>query len=152
MQHGPPGSHVVAEGEAGGVHAQRPEDVLLEVVVEPLTRDLFNHAAHEVDADAVHPALSGIEQRRNRLRPPHQLAAGDRVSPGGLLVSQQELVPELVAEAGRVGQQVPQGDRTCGRAHQGPAVVVEAFEHARFGQIGQHARRGLVQKQLAPLH
>ena len=41
---------------------------------------------------------------------------------------------------------------TSGRAHQGPAVVVEPLEHARFGQIGQHTRRGLVQKQLAPLH
>ena len=107
---------------------------------------------HEVDVDAVHPALSGIEQRRHRRRQRHQLAACDPLSSGGSVVAQQGLAPVLVAEPGGVGQQVAQRDRGPGRAHHRLPVVVEPLEHARLGQVGQHARRGRVQMELAPLH
>src|SRR5213596_1424391 len=54
--------------ERGVLHAERAEDVLLEVPVEPLAAHGLDHLAGPVDADPVLPPVAWIEHQRGRQR------------------------------------------------------------------------------------
>ena len=81
---------------------------------ELLAADRLDHLAGPVDADAVLPALAGIEQQRRAQR-----CTGRSMTPGtpiACLVRDDVGVPDLVAEAGSVREQVAQRDRLAGLA------------------------------------
>jgi hypothetical protein len=114
--------------------AQRRKNPLAQIRVERLSADRLDDAADPVDVDAVLPSLAGVEVER-----PAQcrhLARYDPGRAGGLDVAQRVRVPEFIGKAGRVGQQVPEGDRPLGGAQQRRATGAEAFEHLRRGQRG----------------
>src|SRR6266446_6827396 len=113
----------------GILHAERAEDVVAEIGVERLAADRFHDAADPVDVDAVFPALARIEHQRHAYR--RELARGDRRHAGRLDVADHVGVPDLVAEAGRVGEQVTQRDRPLGRTQLRRAGGVESFQHLR---------------------
>ena len=56
------------QGEAGILHAQRPEDVLRKIVAEPLPARPLHRLADPVDVDAVVPSLARIEHERQHQR------------------------------------------------------------------------------------
>src|SRR5258706_717825 len=56
------------ELEGGVLHAELPEDVILEVAVQPLAADLPDHLAGPVDADALVPLVSATEPERGASR------------------------------------------------------------------------------------
>ena len=54
--------------ERGAVHAEWREEVLLQIVAQPLAAHLLDDLAHPFDIDAVSPALTRIEEQRGRER------------------------------------------------------------------------------------
>ena len=143
-------AHVVADAKGGAAHAQRFEQVGLEEGAQRLAADGFHHLAGPVDVDAVLPALAGVEQQRQRQR--LVLAGGDPGNVQGGLDLLDVGVPDLVAEAGAVGEQMAQGHRALGRAQCRLAIGVEAGEHPRVADLGHHLGRRCIQIQLPPLH
>src|SRR6185312_17541384 len=90
----------------GGVaHPERREDLLAEVVLERLARNLLDQAAQPVRAGAVEPPLARFElQRAHRVflaRARLEVALGR--------------TGEAVAEPRRMREQMPDGDRLGGR-------------------------------------
>src|SRR5438445_482641 len=57
---------VAGQFKAGILHAQRAEQVLLEICLERLAADRFDRLADPIDADAVVPFVAGIECQRRR--------------------------------------------------------------------------------------
>src|SRR5262249_22536676 len=84
--------------EAGVLHAERLTDVSPEVAVEWFAACDLDQTSNLVDAAAIRPPGIGIEEQW----PPRQSPglAGRRVITHGILV------PERIAEAGRVRQQI----------------------------------------------
>ena len=103
--------------------------MVAEIGVERLAADRLHDAADPVDVDAVFPALARIEHQRHAYR--RELARGGRRHAGRLDVADHVGVPDLVAEAGRVGEQVTQRDRPLGRTQLRRAGRVESFQHLR---------------------
>src|SRR6185312_16984463 len=87
----------------------------------------LDHLAGPIDVDAVVPAVAGIEGqwRGERL----VLAAGDAGHAHRLLVFDDVGVPDLVREAGGVGEQVAQCDVALRLAHLRLARGIEAVEY-----------------------
>src|SRR5262249_10138388 len=112
--------------ERGVLHAERPEDVILEVAVELLATRRLDHLARPVDVDAVLPLIAGVEHQRRGQR--RVRAARDAGRVGGRLVLEDPRLPDLVGEARAVGEQVTERDRTLGRPQPRLARSVEALE------------------------
>src|SRR6478736_726973 len=107
-------------------HPERLEDVLAEIRVELLLAHRFNNASDPVDAGAIFPAHAWIEHQRGagQFGP-----AGTRHGIEGGGITAELRVPEPVAEARRVREQVAQRDRALGRTQRWLAGLVEAVEH-----------------------
>jgi hypothetical protein len=60
-------------------------------------------------------------------------------------------MPDVIDEAGSMGDQVAQGDRPPRRAELGLTGGVEAFEHLRRGELGQHTGDRFVEREPALL-
>src|SRR5262249_60489861 len=125
----------VPEFERRILHAERLEQVLLEEGAERLPADPLHGLADPIDVDAVVPAIARIESERRGER--LVLAGNDARRTGLLLVAQEVGIPDVIAEAGRVSQEVPQGDGPLGRAELRLAGGLEAVEHSRRGPFGQ---------------
>src|SRR5690242_19787325 len=81
-----------ADPEAGVAHAERVEDMALQVAVEPLAARFLHHLAGPVDVDAVLPALARIEDERHRERV--VLAGDDPRQVRALLVAVRVRIPD----------------------------------------------------------
>ena len=138
---------LVADLEAGVGHAERREDVVAQIGIEPLAGDRLDRLADEIDVDAVFPACAGVGHDRGLQR---VVLAGDDAGRAGLLhVLAHVGVPHVVAEAGGVGHEVAQRDRLRRRAQLRLAVVVEALEHLGRGEVRQQFADRLVERELA---
>ena len=135
--------------EAAVLHAERREDLVAEVRVERLAAGGFDKAAHPVRVDPVEPAVTRIEHER--LADRGHLAGGARRQPGRLDVAPGVRVPQVVAEACRVRQQVAQRDRPLGRAQLRGAAGVEALQHLRRAERGVDVGHRLVELEFALL-
>src|SRR6185437_9325296 len=85
-------------------HAERAEDMVAEIALEILPARALDRLADPVDVDAVVPFGAGIEGERRRQRP--ILAADDAGNALQLLVADEIGVPDVVAEAGGMGDEV----------------------------------------------
>src|SRR3984957_669971 len=103
-----------AELEARISHAERTEDVFVEIAFEPLAAHLFDHLARKIDIDAVLPAIAGIESQGRFERV--VLTGDDSRQVGLLLVSAGIGVPDVVGISRGVRQQLPQRDGPPGRS------------------------------------
>src|SRR4030095_4534119 len=112
MQPGLTGAVLVGGDVAAVLHAERREDLLPEGHVERLAAGGLDEPAHPVGIDAVLPLLVGIEGRGSAERV--ALGGGARGQPGGLDVAADVWVPDVVAEAGGVGEKVAERDRLPG--------------------------------------
>src|SRR6185437_5600266 len=77
-------------------HLERHEDLLVEVVLERQSRGLLHQPAEPIDARAVVPARTRIEQQR-----PDRIALA-----GARLEIAQDVAGERIAEPGRVGEEM----------------------------------------------
>ena len=80
-----------------------------------------------------------------------QLSGGPRGQSRCLHVAARVRVPDVVAEPGRVGQQVAQRDRPLRRTQLGRAGGVEALQHLGRAQARVDVRHGLLDLELALL-
>src|SRR6185437_1692399 len=64
MDLGEVAAHLRRDLEGGAVHAERLEQMVLEILAELLPAHRLDHLAGPVDVDAVFPALAGIEEKR----------------------------------------------------------------------------------------
>ena len=133
-----PLAHRGGERKAGAGHAQGLEHMPRQVLAQPLPAGLFDEPAGPVDADAVVPALAGVEEPRGHQR--RAPAARHQRQSEGLLVAAHLRVPGVIAEAGGVGEQVAQRDRPARRAGDRPALRIEALEHRHARELGQPAQ------------
>ena len=62
--------------------------------------------------------------------------------PAVFLIARGISVEEVVGEAGGVGQQMAQRDRSFGGAKLGLALIVEPLQHLRRGKLLEHAAEG----------
>jgi len=144
-----PGAAIRRQSETGILHADRPEQMLGEVIAERLAAGLFHRLADPVDIDAVIPFLARLEnQRQPQCR---VLAGADRGDALFLPVAAHLRIPGVVDEAGGVGEQVTQGDRPARWAQLRFARGVEALKHLRRCELGQHPGDRLVERELARL-
>src|SRR5579883_1098331 len=144
-----PGAAIGNKLEARILHAERFEQILAEIDFERLATDLLDRLADEIDIDAVLPFLAGIESERHGER---QILAGDDAGdPLLLLIAQQVRVPDVVAEARGMRDEMAQRDRPLRRAQLGLARAIEALEHLRRAQLGQYLADGTVERELAAL-
>ena len=114
-------------------------------VSSPLAGHRLDHGAGPVDADAVMPALAGVEAARQAVG----LVGADPLLLG---VAGEVRVHEGVAEARGVGEEVADG-RGVGRLAQARlSGVVIAVQDRQFGEVGEDGGDGLVQVERAGLH
>ena len=137
------------QDEAGILHAERREDPLPHVAVERQAAHALDRLAGPVDVDAVLPLLAGVGDHRHLQG--LELAGADAGDVGHLHVALDVLVPQVVAEAGRVGQQVTQRDRPLGRPELGLALGIEALQHLRGAELHHDVADRLVETELALL-
>ena len=130
-------------------HAERGKDMRAEIGIERLSGDGFDCAPDPVDVDAIFPAFARIENQRQLQR--SELASHEGGHAGCGDIADQLRVPDLVAEAGCVGQQMAQRDRAFGRAQSWRARGVEALQDLRRGQFREHVADRLVELELALL-
>ena len=104
-----------------------------EVLPQAEAADLFDHLASPVDVDAVFPGLPRVEEQRQAER--LVLAFGDARNAQGRLHLLHVGVPDVVAEAGTVGQQVTQGDVALGRPRDRLPLGIKAGEHAHLAEF-----------------
>ena len=128
-------------------HAEWPGDFLL----EPFAERHLGHGLHRqprpIDAHAVLPLRSRIEQQRQieaRAFARRHLAARHRVA-------QQIGVHEGIAAARSVQQQVAQRHRGARRAQDRRAILAEPVQHLRLGQFGQDRPDRRIEIELAAL-
>ena len=106
------------------------------ILVERLAADLLDNAPGPVDAGAIDPLRARLEEERT----------GRVVLAGARLEITNDGAGEAVAEAGRVGQEVPNGERLCHRPHGvGAGRLVERVEDLQVRQLGQVLVRRIVE-------
>ena len=132
-------AHRLTRTVGGAAHAQRTEQVVLKIGAQRLAACGLDHLAGPVGIHAIFPALARIGDQRNVDR---LIGAGlDARDLHQVLVALDFRIPELVAETGRMGQQMAQGDRPAGRAHKRPTLGIEAGQHAHIAER-RHDRTG----------
>jgi len=102
--------------------------VLAKIGIQRLAADEFHDTADTIDVGAVSPALAGIEHERAARRPP---SFRGRQPLDGARVAHGFGIPQPVAEAGGVGQQMAQRDRPRCRPKLRGSFGVETLEHLR---------------------
>ena len=138
-----------ADQEAGVGHAERREDLLLEIDLQRLVAHGLNRLADPVDIDAVFPAIARIEHQRRVER--GILAFADERSSRDLLELRHRLAPDAVGETCRVSEEVAQRDRSLGGAKLRCAAGVEPLEHLGLLQLRKQLAHRLIELQLALL-
>ncbi len=119
----------------------------VEIDVESLSARGLDHLAEPVGIDAVLPALTGIEGKRHQQRLVQ--AASCRRDAAVAHVLRQHRVPRAVAEACRVSHEVAERDRPLCPTQLRLAARIEAFEHLRRGEVGQHVSDWSIERELA---
>ena len=130
-------------------HAEGPEDPLAEIHVERLPAHLLDQAPHPVGVHAIFPFVARVEDEGHADR--CDLACGRRGHPRGLDVADHVRVPDLIAEPGRVGQQVTQRDRALGGPQLRRPRSVEPVQHLGRPERGVDVRHRLLELELALL-
>ena len=130
--------------EADGLEPQDVEDVLLQILREPLAGGDLDHRRQHVVAQAVEEVGARLEHQRVLRLGVHQLARGG-VGAAGLdgVVDGRRL--HVVIQAALHAHQVAHGHHPLRRAH-GIAVL-----HGHMGKGGQVVGHGVVQAQSAAL-
>ena len=131
------------------LHAERREDALAHVTVQRQAAHPLDRLAGPVDVDAVLPLVAGVGDHRHLQG--LELAGADAGYVGDLHVALDVLVPQVVAEARRVGQQMAQRDRPLRRPELGLALGVEALQHLRGAELHHDVADRLVETELALL-
>ena len=136
MQAGLTRALLFGDDKAGIVHAERAGDVLTEIAIDALPAGDLNQLADIVDAAAIGPSCARLEHQRP--------ARQRRIGPRGFQVTNDVRIPQRVAEAGGVRQQVSQRDRLVRRPQLRNAFGIEARKDLRRGErridIGRPAR------------
>jgi hypothetical protein len=128
-----PSAPIGGQGEPCVLHADRPEDVFSEEIAQGSAAGPLHRLADPIDVDAVIPSVTRIEDQRQHQR---RVLAGDDARHAGLLQIASHLgVPDVVDEARRMGDQVPQGDRPPRWAQLRLTRGVEAFEYLWRGEL-----------------
>src|SRR5712672_621805 len=99
--------------EASVGHAQRREQMIAQVSVEPLAAHSLDRLADEINIGAVFPAGAGVRHERRFER--IVLAGGDGGRTGLLQILHHVAVPHVVGEAGGMGHEMAQRDWIPGR-------------------------------------
>jgi hypothetical protein len=106
--------HVIAQHETRVAHAERLENVPLEIGLQGLAAHRLDDLAGKIDADAVLPVRARIEQQRY---PQCVILAGDDAGQSGDLdVTAQVAVEDVVTVARRMREQVAERNRRLGIA------------------------------------
>ena len=128
MHDGEPGPPIVRRVVGRIGHPERAEDVIAEICLEVLARQRLDDATAPIDAGAVQPLLTRIEEQRAR----HIRFARARLEVA------HDRAGEVVAEPGRVREQMPHGRcPLCGPQCVRPGLGVEALEHFQVCQLRQ---------------
>ncbi len=143
-----PGPLLIARRERRIRHLQRPEQVLLQVGGEILSTERLDHLTEPVGVDAVVPRRARVGEQRH-VQPGAQ--TGERLRDARHLVVVEEIRgEEAVAQAGRVGEQVPDRRRLPLRTQPG-GVAVESLQHPQLSKGRQYRGDLLIQRQLPAL-
>ena len=137
------------DDEGRVAHAERGKQVGRQIGLQRHAADRLDHLPDPVDADAVFPAFTRIDGQRLAERA--QLAIDEQRNGVLAHVAFDGGVPDVVAEAGRMGEQVAKRDRPLGRAQDRPAGTVETVEHLRRGETRHDPGDRLVQRDAALL-
>ena len=137
-------NHVIGVG-----HTERSKYMLAKIHLQRLSADGFDRAAGPVEVDAVFPAVARVEHQRQ----PQgcELARARRRGAADFDIADEICVPGLIAEAGGVGQQMPQRDRPLGRPQPRRAGIVEPLQYLGRRQFRKHIPDRLIQLQPALL-
>jgi hypothetical protein len=103
-------------GEGGVVHLERFEQFASEVVVEGRAACFLDHLAEPIGTDAVHEAFARISDHRSG-EEAGAVAAEGVGRPGERLPALDIGIPEPVAEAGGVGEELAYRGAARGRPH-----------------------------------
>ncbi len=95
---------LVRQLKAGILHADRPEQMLRQIVAERLLAYPFNRLANPVDVDPVIPPVAGIENERERQC--CVLARDDAGNALRLHVPAHLGIPDVIDEPGSMGEQM----------------------------------------------
>ena len=149
MHAGEPGTAVRRQSEAAVLHADRPEQMLREIIAETLSAGALHRLADPIDVYAVIPSLARLENQRQRQC--RVLAGNDSRDARLFHVAAHLGIPDVVDEASRVRDQVPQRDRSPRRTQPWLASGIEAFQYLRRGQLRQQPGDRPVERELALL-
>jgi hypothetical protein len=131
--------------EARVAHAERLRDGLSDDLRQRLAGRLFQHSAEHVDGDRVAPGLARSIEERHAREAPHVLVQADAqliesIRHAGLVIRRTGFLCELVAEPGRMSQELPDRDRRrCAARELRP-------------KLGEPFRYGIVQRELSLIH
>jgi hypothetical protein len=130
-------------------HAERAEDVVLEVDIDALAASLLDQLPNPIHAHAVFPALVRIaDQRCMECRE----FAGESGRVAGLVdIALHVGVPNVFAEAGCMGEEIAERDRALRRAHDRIAIAVKVIDDLRLTELWDHFARRAVEIELALL-
>ena len=143
-------AHRLTRPVGGAAHAQRAEQVVLKILAQRLAACGLDHLAGPVGIHTIFPAFARIGNQGNVDR---LVGAGlDARDLHQVLVALDVRIPELIAEASRVGQQMAQGDGPTGRAHQRLPLGIEAGQHAYIAERRYHRAGRCVELQQTALH
>jgi hypothetical protein len=138
------------QGEACILHPDGREDVFSEEVAEGSAAHPLHRFPDPIDVDAVIPSFTRIEGQRQHQR--SVLARDDAWHAGLLHIAAHLGVPDVIDEARRMRDQVPQGDRPPRWAQPRLTRGVEAFEYLWRGELWQHLGDRPVERELPLFH
>src|SRR5579864_4730358 len=150
MHAGEPFALCRTNDEAAVAHLQGTEDVVLEVLLERFAAQALDGLADPVDVDAVLPALAGVEQQWGFEG--DGLAFRDERNTRMFVVAQHVRAPDVIGEASRVREQVPERDGSSWHSELRLAVGVEAFENLYLLDLRNLVLQWFVEVDLALLH
>ena len=143
-------AHRLTRTVGGAAHAQRAEQVVLKIGAQRLAACGLDHLAGPVGIHAILPALARIGDQGNSDR---LVGAGlDARNLHQVLVALDVRIPELIAEASRVGQKMAQGDGPTGRACLWLTRGIEAGQHAHIAERRHHRAGRCVEFEQTALH
>ena len=149
MNLGLAGAHRRRDLETCVGHGQWVEQVLAHVGAQFLAAGDLDQAPGVVDVDAVVPARAGIEQE---WRPESRVLAGeDSGRARDHLIAADLGVPDVVAEASGMCEQMAQCDRRFRRAQLGFAAGIEALQNLHLGKFRHPFAGGRFEIELALL-
>src|SRR4051794_4068796 len=149
MHSGQSGAMLIPKPEPRVLHADRLEQMLREVIAEPLTAYSFDRLSDPIDVDPVIPPVAGIENQRERQC---RVLTRDNSWDGlRFHVPPHIGIPDVVDEPGSVRDEMAQRDPPFGGAQNWLARAIEAFEHLWGREFRQDVRNGIIEGELALL-